>query len=86
MEQADRFNTRIETLSTLNSIITEGTNKDQARKIILDEIVPMFFTEQNKKETEIMNTKQKKIDDRKFGNIKNRTIRFQQDNVLGNQP
>ena len=88
MEQADRFNTRIETLSTLNSIITEGTNKDQARKIILDEIVPMFFTEQNKKETEIINTKQKKIDDRKFGNIKNRIVRYkvQQGNVLGNEP
>ena len=75
-KQADRFNTRIETLSTLNSIITKDTTKDQARQIILKEIVPIYFTEQIK-ETKIMKTKEKKIKARQPGGAVKKTVTWQ---------
>ena len=62
VQQANAFNKTIESISQLNSIITDNTSVDQAKKVIIEKMIkPYFNTEKNKSEDKTKQNKKKSI-------------------------
>ena len=62
VQQANAFNKTIESISQLNSIITDNTSVDQAKKVIIEKMIkPYFNTEKNKSKDKTKQNKKKSI-------------------------